>query len=86
MFFLGVGKHIDFKFDIHKDASAEIVSNLVANKLVQQAQGEEIQALLEKMILKVKETPAGNIQVRLTRRIVGSIVGLLGVFLTQIIL
>ena len=61
--FSGVGKHIDFKFDIHKDESAEIVSNLVANKLVQQAQAEEIQLLLEKVIERVKETPAGNIQV-----------------------
>ena len=61
--FSGVGKHIDFKFDIHKDESAEIVSNLVANKLVQEAQAEEIQLLLEKVIERVKETPAGNIQV-----------------------
>ena len=45
----------------------EIVSNLVANKLVQQTQGEEIQLLLEKVIQRVKETPAGNIQVRGTR-------------------
>ena len=40
------------------------MSNLVANKLVQQAQAEEIQLLLEKVIERVKETPAGNIQVR----------------------
>ena len=39
------------------------MSNLVANKLVQQVQAEEIQLLLEKVIERVKETPAGNIQV-----------------------
>ena len=32
--------------------------------MVQQTQGEEIQLLLEKVIERVKETPAGNIQVR----------------------
>ena len=60
-----VGKPIKFHLNIQKDESVEIVcKKLVAKKLIQQRESEEIKRLLEKVIQKVKETPAGNIQVR----------------------